>query len=126
MSVSSRGSGMKAWLPWVIAVPVVMFGCNDSIDPTMPEPPPDAGEAVPLDASSLAPGEACVGPKASSPLRLSFDPTTVVVAPGASRPVTLTVQPDLCAPATATLSFVNASVAAASPSEAIVDLEQPT
>jgi hypothetical protein len=117
---------MKAWLPWVIAAPVVIFGCSDSIDPTMPEPPPDAGQAVAPDASSLAPGEACIGPSAAHPLRLSFDPATVVVAPGASRPVTLTVQPDLCAPATVTLGFANASVAAASPGEAIVDLDQPT
>src|SRR5512146_825697 len=45
-------------------------------------------------APTLDPGELC--DDTSSPAGLTFDPPSVVLAPGASRPVRLVVEPDAC------------------------------
>src|SRR5690349_14558794 len=59
----------------------------------------------------LLPGEICDIDNRPQ-LRLSFDPPSVVVAPGETRPVRLTVEPDLCEPNVATLVLDNPAIAA--------------
>jgi hypothetical protein len=78
----------------------------------------------PSAAPSLLPGEIC-DPENRPELRLSFDPPTVVVAPGEVRPVRLTVEPDACEPNVALLVSANSGVAEAPP-EAHFDLRHAT
>lgn len=83
-------------------------------------------EVAPSSAPSadLLPGELC--DRENRPeLRLSFDPPTVVVAPGEVRPVRLTVEPDLCEPNSATIVSANAAIAEAPP-DARFDLRHAT
>jgi hypothetical protein len=118
---------MKAWLAWTV-VSVVALGCGDSLNPATPEPPfnsHDAGDANTADASTppLPPGEVCSASN-STPLTLTFDPTTIVVAPGQVRPVSIIVQPDICAPLAMQLSLSDSTIASA-PTSGTVDLQHP-
>jgi hypothetical protein len=113
---------MKSWRVWV-AVSVV--GCSDSLSPSMPEPPLHVADAGSVEAgTALFPGEVCSKTN-STPLSLTFDPTTIVVAPGRSRPVSISVQPDLCSPLTMSIRVADPKVASA-PSQGPVDLRHPT
>ncbi len=72
----------------------------------------------------IKPGEVC-DLENRQPLVLTFDPPTVVVAPGETRPVRLTVEPDTCVPSTATFVTDNKGVAEA-PIDAHFDLRHAT
>jgi hypothetical protein len=74
--------------------------------------------------SPLAPGEVCDVDNRPE-LHLTFDPPSVVVAPGQERPVRLIVEPDLCVPASATFTSLDAAIATA-PATANLDLRHPT
>jgi hypothetical protein len=115
-----------AWLAWTV-VAAVAWGCSDSVSPSSPVPPltaGDGGRGTDGSIAPLPPGEVC-SPTNSTPLSLSFDPSTLILSPGMARPVTVTVQPDICAPLNLTLSMGNAKIAAA-PSQGTIDLQHPS
>ncbi|MBL8608947.1 MAG: hypothetical protein JNL38_16595 [Myxococcales bacterium] len=88
------------------------LSCTDDVaPPSEPKPPTE-------------PGEIC-DPANSKPLRLSFDPPEIVVAPGQIRRVRLTVEPDVCLPTVAKLVTDNAGVTAA-PEDGKFDLRHAT
>lgn len=72
----------------------------------------------------VGPGEIC-DPDDGLPLKLTFDPPTVVVAPNETRPVRLTVEPDVCKPNVARILSANPAIAEA-PTEAKFDLRHAT
>lgn len=77
-----------------------------------------------IESPKVRPGEIC-DPTDHQPLNLTFDPPSVVVAPGEQRPVRLIVEPDLCVPTTATFTTDLATIAEA-PATAAMDLRHPT
>ncbi len=91
---------------------LILVGASCSDDPTPPTAP----------RSLLDPGEVCDD---RDELHLTFDPPTVVVAPGATRPVRLTIEPDACNGAVARFATANAAIASA-PSDAKFDLRHAT
>jgi len=108
---------VKALSAFQVAVLLSLAGVASCTDSPTASPPVDAAEG-PL------PGEVCdVDNRAE--LHLSFDPPTVVVAPGEPRPVRLTIEPDACVPAQATFVSADASIAAA-PAPASFGLRKPT
>lgn len=112
---SRKGSprGWAAGLGLTVLTVVVAQGCTSSAPPATP----------PAGATPLNPGEVC-DPTTARTVLVHFDPTSVVVAPGAARPVRLVVDPDLCTPVTA--SFAMGATVATAPSSAPLDLRHPT
>lgn len=92
---------------------VGVASCSDTAESEAP-----AAELQP------SPGEIC-DPENRPALRLTFDPPTVVVAPGEVRPVRLTVQPDVCVASKATLTSDLPAIAEA-PTEATFNLRHAT
>lgn len=84
----------------------------------------EADGPSPTTSPTLQPGELC-DPENRPQLVLTFDPPSVVVAPGETRPVRLTVEPDVCQPNTATFTSDNAGITAA-PLTAQFDLRHAT
>ncbi len=105
-------SRQLAW-PIALALLPVLARCDGTSSP--PAPPPDEN----------LPGEQACDPTTITTFALSFDPPSVVVAPGQSRPVRLTVDPDVCTVKSVDFSSADGSVAAAPPS-AKVDLRHAT
>lgn len=103
---------MSPRLPFVLLVSVAL-SCSDD-----PAPPPGGG------APSPEPGEICES-DSRTPVKLTFDPPSVVVAPGRTRSVRLTLEPDACEPRVARLGAADAAVADA-PREARFDLRHAT
>lgn len=101
------------------ARPAVVF-CTVALGSSCSSDPPAAEAPKP----PLLPGEHC-DPDNRPELRLTFDPPTIVVAPGRTRPVRLVVEPDQCLPSEATFTSSNEGVAAA-PTAAKFDLRHAT
>ncbi|MBX3186120.1 MAG: hypothetical protein KF819_03855 [Labilithrix sp.] len=107
--IRTRLSLAGALLPFVLVA-----SCKDT---ELPAPPTET-------APVLLPGEVCDKDN-PQPLRLTFDPPSVVVAPGESRPVRLTIEPDACEPNSATFVSAYPQIAAA-PETAKFDLRHAT
>ena len=95
------------------ARPAVVF-CTVALGSSCSSDPPAAEAPKP----PLLPGEHC-DPDNRPELRLTFDPPTIVVAPGRTRPVRLVVEPDQCLPSEATFTSSNEGVAAARPRDPV-------
>jgi hypothetical protein len=93
---------------------VILFDCSSS---TPSAPPPSK-------LASVLPGETC--DDGSTPRTLSFDPPSVVVAPGQARSVTMTVNPDICDTVSATTFDSSNPGVALAPATAKVDLRHAT
>lgn len=83
-----------------------------------------AATTSPVVKPTLMPGEICDADNRPE-LRLTFDPPTVVVAPGEVRPVRLTIEPDLCEANAARIVSERPTIAEAPP-DASFDLRHAT
>jgi hypothetical protein len=94
--------------------PIVLLASCGAGDTTAPPPP-----TPPID-----PGELCDATN-TTPLKLSFDPPSVVLAPGQTRAVRVTVEPDACLAISATFATDRDDVANAPP-DGTFDLRHAT
>ena len=105
-----RSSLARACLPFL----VVAASCTSSAPPA---PPPNL-------SPPLLPGELC-DPGNTAPVTISFDPPSLVLAPGQTRAVRVLVSPDFCVPAAATFTMGDGTIARG-PSGAAFDLRHAT
>ncbi len=105
---------MKAWVRGgFVAAGVVVLRCSSSPAPTPIQP-----------GTGLEPGEIC-DPTNSAPLVFTFDPPSIVVAPGESRPVRVIADPDICSSTTATMVMGDPTLPSG-PTSATFDLRHAT
>jgi hypothetical protein len=107
-SASSRALRALIFLP---VLGLASCGSDSTTSPAPLGPPVDPGEVC--DATN------------TTPLKLVFDPPTVVVAPGQTRPVRVTIEPDACLGIDTTFTVDNAAVVAA-PAKGTFDLRHAT
>lgn len=98
---------------------LLLFPIFYALSCTTAVPAPVAPEKPPLE-----PGEVC-DESNSSPLKLRFDPPSLVLAPGQSRPVRLIIEPDACLTAKATFKSDNSAIVAP-PRDGVFDLRHAT
>lgn len=103
---------MRAWPALLVLAPLL---ARCSSDTTTPAPV----------GNSYLPGEQQCDPAQNATRHVSFDPPTVVVAPGQSRPVRMTVDPDVCTPQTVPITSSDPTVVAG-PAPAQLDLRHAT
>ncbi len=97
---SSRAivSRMRAW-PFVFFAAPVFAQCSTT--PTAPPVDPNA---------YLAGEQRCTSDDNPIPRRITFDPPSIVLAPGASRPVRMFIDPDFCQKQTIPITSANADI----------------
>jgi hypothetical protein len=97
----------------VTALALALVACDSAT--SAPKPPPK---------DTLLPGEVCDHDN-SAPIRIRFDPPSLVLSPDQSRPVHVSVDPDVCEASELSFSIANDALAT-SPAAATLDLRHAT
>jgi hypothetical protein len=111
--------------PVSLLAPVVFLAgallrCGGSSATPPPPPTPDASTGP-----QVLPGELCDATN-RPPTNITFDPPSLLLAPGQSRPVEVIVDPDFCVPTSGQVAFDMPQVASSAPSALGFDLRHAT